>query len=296
VSQYPPPTPTPPNYYQPSYYGQPPVDFSQYLPPGEAELLAPARRASILQGVLGGLMLLCCVGVGTAPWWSSPAEIIAQSGVQMSELPPGWTLEGMVKAVYGVAGACGSFLGLGLIALSLFVHRGGAAPAVASLILEGLVVLVLLLNVISGVVQALGNPMIGALVLLVVAVPLVLFIMNMTWLAAAARNAGRIALARQQYHSQFYTHPQQQQAYGQSAYGQAGYGVPAGAPGGYAPPGYGYGYAPPPPPSFAPPPPPHQSPQQHHQPPQPEPAPSPPQPGQSERGEADGPPTPPAAG
>jgi hypothetical protein len=279
VSQYPQP------YYQ-QPYGQPPVDYSQYVSPGDADLLGPARRASILQGILGGLMILCSVGVGAVPWIGSPGDMIESSGMQVPQLPPGWTLDQFVRLVYGILAGCGSIVGISLLVLCVFVRRGGAAPAITSIVLEGLVVLILVLNVISGIIQALGNPVLGIAVVLL-AVPLSLFLLNITWLVGAVRNAGRIAFARQQYQAQFYMHQQQQQAYGQPAYGMPA----APPPPGY---GYGYGYAPPPPPSFGPA---GQAQSQAQQPPQPAsppgPTPTPPPP----TGDADGPtPPPPAAG
>ena len=264
MSQYPQP------YYQ-QPYGQPPIDYSHYGPPAEAELLGPARRASVLQGILGGSMILCCVGIGALPWLGTPTQMIDTSAMHIPEMPPGWTLDQFIRLAYGVLGGCGSIIGISLLVLCVYVRRGGAAPAITSLVLEGLVVVVLVLNVISGTVQAISNPVVGIAVLAIL-VPLVLFLINMAWLAGAARNAGRIATARQQYQSQFYAYQQQQQAYGQTPYG---------APAAPAPPGYGYGYAPPPPPSFGPPPGSQQQPSSQSGPP---PA-----------GDADGPPAPPAA-
>ena len=223
VSQY--PSPYPP--YPPAY-GQPPVDFAYYQPAGD--LLGPARRAAVLQCVLGGGLMVCCVGIGMFPWFANAEELVANSGLEIPTLPPGWTLQQMLRLAYGIIGGCGSLLGIILLILGFFVRRGSTGPVVASIIIDGLVGIVLVLNVVSGIVQAAGNPvaLLGAAVLLV---PLALFGLNVYWLMAAMRNTSAVNAARQQYQTQMYGFYQQQQAYAQS--GQA-YGPQAGAAQGYA--------------------------------------------------------------
>src|SRR5688500_6912618 len=98
VSQYPQP-PQYPQYpqapYPPPGYGQAPIDFPYYQPAGD--LLAPARRAAAMQFGVGVLLILCCVGIGAVPWFANAEELLANSGVEMPPMPPGWTLSQMFR-------------------------------------------------------------------------------------------------------------------------------------------------------------------------------------------------------
>ncbi len=242
MSQFPPP------YSQPAY-PQPPIDFMQYVPASQPELLAPAKRASILQAIVGGLLLFCGVCIGTMPWVVNMnfEEIVAASGMKIPDLPPDMTLEQVMRIAYTLVGGCGSIFGILLLVLSFYVRRGGSGPVIASIVLESMVILVLAMNGVSALFQMTSNPMAGAAALVFLSVPLALFGLNVAWLIAAARNASRLRDLRAQYQAQFYQYQQTQQAYAQPG----GYGVP------YPPQaGYGYGYptapamsAPTPPPS-----------------------------------------------
>lgn len=226
MSQYPSP-------YSPQPY-MPPVDLSYYQPADH--LLRPARRAAILQGILGGGLLVCCVGMASIPWLVDAEKFISASGVQLPPMPPGWTLDQILRIGYGIVGGCGSILGIALLVLCFFVRGGRRGPVVTSLVLEGIVAAVLGLNIITGIVQSIGNPAALAGVVMIAAL-LGVFVLNMMWLFVAARVSTGVSAARQQYAAQFFQYQQQQQAYGQSAsvgpYAQQGYGYP--------PQGYGYG-------------------------------------------------------
>lgn len=248
MSQYPSPySPPPPPYLPP----QPPIDFSYYAP--QAELLAPARRAAILQAVLGGLVLACGVCLGAMPWVVDLNEMIAQSGMSLPEAPTGMSLIEMMRIAYTAAGVIGGLVGVGLLVLSYFVRGGGAVPAVLSIVLECLVVLVLLMNLVSALIQAASNPLVGLFAALIVLAMLAPFGLNIAWLAAVARGASRLREARQQYAAHYYQLQQQQHAYAQPG----GYGTPyapqpppqqsyAPQPYGYSPPSQPTGNEPPP--------------------------------------------------
>lgn len=248
MSQYPSPySPQPPPYVPP----KPPIDFSYYAP--QAELLGPARRAAVLQAVLGGLVLACGVCLGAMPWVVDLNEMIAQSGMSLPQAPPGMSLIEMMRFAYTAAGVIGGLVGVGLLVLSYFVRGGGAVPAVLSIVLECLVVLVLLMNLVSALIQAASNPLVGLFAALIVLAMLAPFGLNIAWLAAVARGASRLRDARQQYAAHYYQLQQQQHAYGQPG----GYGMPY-AP--HPPPQYyapqPYGNSPPPQPTGNEPPPP----------------------------------------
>jgi hypothetical protein len=171
------------------------------------------------------------------PWFLNISDFIARSGTQLPPMPAGWTVEELFKIAYTTIGGCSSLFGLLLLILCFYVRRGGIGPAVTSLVLEGLMALLLGINVLSGIAQSGGQPvmLLGVVILLI---PLALLGVNMFWLVGAARNAGQIAFVRAQYQSQYYGYQQQQQMYGQpQAY--------APYPPGYPPSGYAQAPAPP---------------------------------------------------
>jgi hypothetical protein len=191
-------------------------------------------------------MILCGVTFAAIPWYFNVTDLLAKSATQLPPMPAGWTAEQAFRMIYTGFGGCSSIFGLLLLILCFFVRRGGTASAVTSLVLEGLLVLLLGINVISGVVEAISQPavLIGVVFL---AVPIALLGINMFWLVGAARNAGQIAYARSQYQSQYYLYQQQHQMYAQPP-GAAPY------PPGYPPSAYNQTPAAQPPTQPAPPP------------------------------------------
>jgi hypothetical protein len=141
VSQYPSPYPQPP-------YPQPGIDFSQYVPASHTDLLAPARRAAILQGVLACLLLTCGICIGSAFWIIDPSQAAAQSGLNIDELTGGRGVQ-FLRVGYTVIGSIGGLIGVALLVLSLYVYRGGVVPIVSSIVLCSLVLLFLALNIVG---------------------------------------------------------------------------------------------------------------------------------------------------
>ena len=237
MSQYPPSHPPPP-------YGQPPFDFSQYVPPAQADLLAPARRAGTLMMVLGALVAMFGFCNAGSAFTTSPEQMAEQQaalrtpGMPESPLSP----RGMQIAT-AVAGVLTLLVGVTLAVNGTYVRRGSSLATTLGLVMAGGLTLLIGLFVLLSVAAAFGAPMFGAFAC-VLAVPLGLLIWLLVWLVAAARNNAAVGAAQQQYQAQFYAYQQQQQAYGQPApaayppqppgYGAAGY-------------AYGYGYPPPPP-------------------------------------------------
>lgn len=218
--------------YQPNYYGYGDT-------PGGDDPLVPARRASILMYVLGGLTLLgglCCGGVGIMlpNVMSQRPDLFSQA-----ELPPEAT-PGLIQGVFLVLAGLVLLCGIAYIVLGFFVGKGGKAAIITSMVLTVPVVLYLVVNLIASVTLGAragrADSLGGACVSIV---PLVLFVLLFVWLVQAVKNVSRV---------------QAQAAYGQQywQYGQPG-AYPPGYPsaGHYPAPG-GYGAPVPPPPPIAP--------------------------------------------
>lgn len=240
MSQYPPPPQGP----------QPPVNFNYYQP--VADPLAPARRASVMMFVLGGLAVLaglCFAGIASqvtadmfagTPQAAQFEQIESQMGISLRTL---FTIVGVVPLVIGVI-----FVGLGIL-----VRQGGFGSIITALVLTGVSGLAMGFFVIAGVFQALlgGNPAAGGAVC-VYGVPFLLLLVLFVWLMQAVRAASGVtgaaaAAAQQQYQAQMWAYQQQQQqAYGQQQQPQppGGYGQSYPTPG--AGTDYGYGQQTPP--------------------------------------------------
>jgi hypothetical protein len=200
MSQYPFPY-TPPNV-SPSY-GAP------------ANLLGPAKRASIMMFILGPLLMACggCVLSLPALIKVLPPENSRQMMEQMqnSHIP-----EAMFIPVVIVSGILLLLPGLTLTILGFFVRKGGAIPAVISMVLVGLI---LLYNVGSLVMALLHvTDANGASSACVDVIAVGIFGTLFLWLLQAARASSSIKLAQQQYHAQYWQYQQNMQAY--MGYGQ----------------------------------------------------------------------------
>jgi hypothetical protein len=218
MSQYPSPYSPPPSQQQ-QQQQQPQVGYGydfNYYQPGQ-DPLVPARRASVMLFIVGGLLAiggLCCGAVGTlAPM----DEIMAQNPVLNST--PGMTAQ-MLKVGIIVLGVAGVLFGMGLLVLGYFVRGGGIVPVVIAIVLVALAGLFNLFNMGSTVVQlrGAGPELIGGLCVNVV--PLVLLIVLLVTLVQAAKAAPRVAMMKSQYQQQYWQYQQQQQMY------QAGYVAP----------------------------------------------------------------------
>lgn len=239
------------------YYPQNPVD----------QLLAPARRASVIMFVIGALMLVCGLGIG-----AMGAMI---SSMDLSQLPPesqavlnqfeqqmagsGFTLSGVLTAVAVVI----TVLSIAMIVVGVFVRKGGMGAAITGIILACIMVLFAGLSIFGGVSQmsqgqggaggtCFWTLFLGALIWLLVS------------LFGAAKNSGQVAAARQgqfggmamqQYGQPGYPPQQQQQQWGPpppqqpGQWPNQGWGPPPGSqPPPQAPPPQQQHWPPPPPP------------------------------------------------
>ena len=213
MSQLPPYQPPSSTPYSGYGYGQP-------YPPGPNPL-APAKRASIVMFILGGLLLTCggCFGVfAVIPWEQMPPESQAALLDAVERTGTGLTAQqffGTLSAVVGIPG-------LLYILLGFLVRGGGVVTSVLGIVLAGLQGAFQLLMVVQEVVTRQVNVLsLGASALMLLAIGFI--ILN---LVRAIRNAPLVTQMKQGYGQPW---PGAQQPY-----------PPA--------PGYGGGYQPPPPP------------------------------------------------
>jgi hypothetical protein len=209
-----------------------------------ADLLAPARRASVMMFILGPIMLLCGASVmvlgamfPTILNMAPPAQA-AQLQQQMTQaLQNTQVTQGMLVAIIMVQGALILIPGIALTVLAFFVRRGGKLSIILSLVVAGLVIL---FSAYSGL-SALLHPAEGAGGVCFSVIVIAAFVTLFIWLLSAVRSSGSISLAQRQYQAQYWQYQQNMQAY--QAYAQ-------GAP----PQSLGYPTQPQMPPAAAPPP------------------------------------------
>ena len=210
MSQYPSPytpPPVPPNYG---------YDFNYYQPP---DVLGPARRASVIMFVVGGLLALgglCCGAVGAVV----PLDQVMSQNPALAGRP-GVTPELMKVAVI-VMGVLALLFGVALLVLGYFVRGGGMGAVVTSIVLVGIAVLLGGLMVVSALFElgsTGGGPQLFAGMCIYI-LPLALLVALLVQLIAAARMAPRVALAKGQQQQLLWQYQQQQQMY------QAGYTAP----------------------------------------------------------------------
>jgi hypothetical protein len=220
--------------------------------------LAPAKRASILLYVLGGLALaggLCCGVIG-----AMMPQLLQQQPQLMEEMQNAsggqMTPEIMQVALVVVAGVV-LVAGVLQLVLGFFVRKGGKGAIITAMVIGVIAVLYLAFTVIRTVVVGAGAgngaQMAGNLTgaLCVGGIPLLLYGLLLFWLGQALKNSGSVAGAlayQQQYwaYMQQY-HAQQQQAYQQQYPQPPGGPFPPPPPPGQGPVQQQGGYPPPPP-------------------------------------------------
>jgi len=192
------------NYYQPAY-------------PAPQDPLAPARRASILMYILGGLVLLgggCCIGVGIL--LPSLIEQQPELGAAISNVPG--ATEQLVQVAFVVFGILTLFLGVAQIILARFVSRGGKGAVITSIIVSILMGLFLLFGVVQNAFNSAQKPAERGMGVCMMCVPLAMLALLIVWLFQAFAAAGRVANIQQQYAQQYWQYYQRQQQYGGGPY------------------------------------------------------------------------------
>lgn len=211
--------------------------------------MAPARRASVIMFIVGGLMLPCGVIFGVMGGAVDFAKLPPPQAAQFQQIEQQLAASGMtLKQILTLAGAMVAVPGLVLLVLGALVRRGGMGSVVTSIIFCGLVGLVSGLMLVASLAQANGCGAAMWLVMLVAMVSAEVFLFQ------AAGRAGQLAAYRGGmmpggYGAGGYPgYPQQQQQYTQGWQQQPGQ---WGQPPQQQQPGWG---APPPPPPPPPPP------------------------------------------
>lgn len=194
-------------------YGYDP--YAAYSQMGDA--LAPARRASIMLFIVGGLLTLlgACNGISSV---MLDAQQLAASNQQFMApgQPSPFSPEGL-RMFAIVCGALTFLCGIVLVGLGVPVRRGNRPAVIGALIISSLLTLLvggfMLLALLGGIVQPML--LVAACVTLV---PLVLFGLLVIWLIQALRAAGPNLQAQMQQQAAYWQYAQQQQAYQQSMY------------------------------------------------------------------------------
>jgi len=222
MSQYPSP------YYPPNV--QPPY----YPYSGALDVLAPARRASVMMFILGPMLKLCGACVMSMPlMFSMMPQDKLQPLLNQIQSQCGYP----AKVVIPVLGAFIFLPGVAMLILAFFVRRGGRVSAILGCALVGLILLKSVVELLFSFLHPDPNVM-GAICLDIFSVGI--FGLLFFWLIQAARASSSVQQAQQQYLAQYWQYQQNMQAH--SGYGYA------------APPQEGQSYqpAPPPPPVPAP--------------------------------------------
>lgn len=206
MSQYPnSPYSTP----QPFQYGYAQDPFEQYL--------APGRRAGTLMFILGALGLACSLCLGLVMALAPIDKFVAQSGMQLpSSQEIGMSVESFLRVMYGIIAVVSLLFALILIILAFFVRRGSFAATVAAIVVDGLVLLILLINSITAIAQlasAPANALMGIAMIIFLAGG---FGLLLVWLIQAIKATAALRDARLQYQQQYahYQHYQQMYGYG----------------------------------------------------------------------------------
>jgi hypothetical protein len=222
-----------PPQQQPSPYAPPPVDFSQYMPYGQPDLLGPARRAGALMMVLGALLAMFGACNGGSALVRSP-ESIAQEQQKMQAagmLEAGMTPETM-KTAAAVAGGLTLLVGIAFLVNGVYVRRASGAAITVGIVLAGGLTALTGMFLFVCVVMALRAPLMLGLAC-VFAVPFGLLAWLDVWLIQAIRSNAQVNALRTQYQAQFAGYSQQYPGYAPNPYGYAyppqppGYGYPA---------------------------------------------------------------------
>jgi hypothetical protein len=214
MSQYPSPYSTP-------YPQQQPAGMGYGYDPAHT-LRGPARRASVLMWVLGGLLLAggaCCGVVGSIPF--GQIEMPAESRAQLEQLETQMQQLGLsFRTIFIGLGAASAAAGIALVVIAFFVRGAGMGGVVAGIVVTSMFTLALAVMTILGAIGMAGTRQPSAFLgLCLYLVPLALLVLLLVWLIQAARAAPAIRDLRAQQQSQYWQYQQQQAYYGQGGYG-----------------------------------------------------------------------------
>ena len=216
MSQYPLP-PGPPTPY-PSSQG--PLGFDYYRPGWDG--LAPARRASIVLWVVGGLTMLCGLCTATVGWVLPLDQMINQARSQMTPEQLNQLSDTNIELIRlgcKILGPVSLLVGIAMIVSGAFVRKGSRGGAITAIVACLLVCIWSVVSVLAGAVQAVhGAPaaLLGMILWLLVGG---LMVLTIYWLVQTLR-IGPGCLQQQQWQAQYWQqHPQQFPGYGYGAPG-----------------------------------------------------------------------------
>jgi hypothetical protein len=200
-----PPLPPP---YTPPFEGGPDWNIG-YVPP---DALRPARRAATLMLILGALALLVGLmffAVSAVPIQQFPPETRQQ--LEQLVAQSGWS----VKASLVASGIMMSIPGILLGIMALLVRGGRFGAIITAMVLDGLLILMAAIAILSALLTSGGNPLSCAPFVIAEAV----MIAMMSYLRSAAKAANAARKAALQYQWQYWQYHQmgEQSGYG---YGQ----------------------------------------------------------------------------
>jgi hypothetical protein len=205
-------------------------------PPASPDVLAVARRASLLMFILGGLTLIVSTCV-LATIIGLPAGELAEQ-MQKSAASTGQTMPfdaDQLKVIFIGFLAVGVMVAIALIGLGVGVRRGGKVTTIISIVLTALMLGFLVLQIVHGLLFGAQSPTVLAGVC-VMSVPFAIMAVLIVWLFGAMRAISRAGASQQHYAAQYWQYQKNMQAY--AAYAQhqqqLGYPTPGNLPQGYA--------------------------------------------------------------
>lgn len=210
MTQYPGDPYQPPQPYQ-LPYGQP------YGVGQAPDALSPARRASLLMFILGGLTLLgslCCGLVGAM----IPNLIAEQPEIMQDIQLPVEVTPNVLQIVMIVLAALIFLYGVLTLVLANFVRRGSKGATITAMILAVLVILYLTLNAVTAAVTQ-GPRAAGGLCAIVI--PAAIHILLLVWLVQALKSIPAFRAA-QDYQARYWDYVRQYQAWQQQQQMQQG--------------------------------------------------------------------------
>ena len=184
-----------------------------YLTPPEA-LLGPARRASLMLFLLGGLLLLATTCIGASVIGQTD-ETLAKALDDMKQVSPdaaAMYTPKMLRSVQGAMAVMIGLLGITAIILGVVVLSGSRASAITALVLVLLPTLGVALFTLVTLVGGLGMFVAVAALMLI---PFALSAMTISFLIGAIRAAGQVDAARRQMRAMHQHQQMQYQAYAQ---------------------------------------------------------------------------------
>jgi hypothetical protein len=184
-----------------------------YLTPPEA-LLGPARRASLMLFLLGGLLLLAMTCMGASVIGETD-EALAKGIEDMRQVSPEaaaiYTPQ-ILRTAQGAMAVMIGLLGLTAIILGVVVRSGSRASSITALVLVVLPTLCVALLTLCTLV---GGPAMFLAVVAFMLIPFILSAMTISFLIGAIRAAGQVDAARRQMYAIHQHQQMQYQAYAQ---------------------------------------------------------------------------------